>query len=147
MSVLVVGAGPTGLTLACGLLEAGVPTRLVDAAPGPATTSRALGLQSRGVEVLDRLGALGTLAARGIAVAEVIVNVDRTEVARLRVGGTTTLVKRPGVVMSQAAVEASLRSRLAELGGAVEWGHEVTDLHHDGWIVGCDGAHSRVRKL
>ena len=66
MTVLVAGAGPTGLALACGLLEAGVPTRLVDAAAGPATTSRALGLQSRGVEVLDRLGALGTLPARGI---------------------------------------------------------------------------------
>ena len=66
MSVLVVGAGPTGLVLACALLEAGVPIRLIDAAPGPATTSRALGLQPRGVEVLDRLGALADLPERGL---------------------------------------------------------------------------------
>ena len=147
MSVLVVGAGPTGLALACGLLEAGVPVRLVDAAPGPATTSRALGLQPRGVEVLDRLGALGALPERGITVGGVVINVDGRQIARLRVGGTTPLVRRPGLMMSQAVIEKQLRKRLAELGGSIEWGHEITDLDHDGWIVGCDGAHSQVRKL
>jgi 4,5-epoxidase len=147
MSVLVVGAGPTGLALACGLWASGVPARVVDAAPGPATTSRALGLQPRGLEVLDRLGALGTLPERGITVRAVVINVDGREVTRLRVGGTTRLVTRPGALMSQAEIEGQLRRRLTELGGAVEWGHEVTDLDHDGWIVGCDGAHSRVRKL
>jgi 4,5-epoxidase len=147
MSVLVVGAGPTGLTLACGLLSAGVPTRLVDTAPGPATTSRALGLQPRGVEVLDRLGALGDLPDRGITIRAVVVNVDGQEITRLRIGGTTRLVKRPGLMMSQAEVEGALRRRLAELGGEIEWGHEVAELEGDGWIVGCDGAHSRVRKL
>lgn len=57
--VLVVGAGPTGLTLACGLAAAGIDVRIVDAAAGPAGTSRALALQPRGVEVLHRLAALG----------------------------------------------------------------------------------------
>ena len=53
--VIVVGAGPTGLTLACGLQAAGVDVWVLDKASGPAVTSRALGLQPRGVEVLDRL--------------------------------------------------------------------------------------------
>ena len=145
MSVLVVGAGPTGLAMACGLLQGGAQVRIVDAAPGPATTSRALGLQPRGVEVLDRLGALGDLPDRGVQVREVVINVGGREITRLRIGGVTRLVTRPGVMMSQAEVEAQLRRRLAELGGRVEWGHEVTTLDHDGWIVGCDGAHSRVR--
>jgi 4,5-epoxidase len=148
MSVLVVGAGPTGLTLAGGLLAAGVPVRLVDAAPGPATTSRALGLQPRGVEVLNRLGALGDLPERGIEVTGVVINVDGRQVARLRVGGTTPLVTRPGVMMSQAVIEGALRRRLAELGGTIEWGHRIDDLDQAAdWIVGCDGAHSSVRKL
>ncbi|HEU4346254.1 MAG TPA: FAD-dependent monooxygenase [Actinoplanes sp.] len=147
MTVLVVGAGPTGLALACGLLQGGADVRIVDAAAGPATTSRALGLQPRGIEVMDRLGALGELPDRGVTVREVVINVDGTELTRLRVGGVTKLVTRPGVMMSQAEVEGQFRRRLAELGGAVEWNHEVTDLRHDGWIVGCDGAHSRVRKL
>ena len=146
MSVLVVGAGPTGLVLACGLLEAGVPVRLVDAAPGPATTSRALGLQPRGVEVLDRLGALADLPERGLPLRAVVISVDGVEITRLRVGGRTKLVSRPGVVISQAEIEGALRHRLADLGGRVEWNTALTDLPASGWVVGCDGAHSRVRK-
>uniref|UniRef100_UPI0039BFAB8B FAD-dependent monooxygenase n=1 Tax=Lentzea alba TaxID=2714351 RepID=UPI0039BFAB8B len=46
--VIIAGAGPTGLALACGLRQFGVDVRIVDAAEGPATTSRALGLQPRG---------------------------------------------------------------------------------------------------
>ncbi len=146
MSVLVVGAGPTGLVLACGLLEAGVQVRLIDAAPGPATTSRALGLQPRGVEVIDRLGALADLPERGLPVRAVVIHVDGAEITRLRVGVRTKLVDRPGVVMSQAEIEGALRHRLAELGGQVEWNTPLTDLPPTGWVVGCDGAHSRVRK-
>ncbi|HYZ66314.1 MAG TPA: FAD-dependent monooxygenase [Mycobacterium sp.] len=63
--VIVAGAGPTGLALACGLQAAGIDVRVLDKAAGPATTSWALGLQPRGVEVLDRLGALGDLPDRG----------------------------------------------------------------------------------
>lgn len=56
--VLVAGAGPTGLTRACGLLASGVTVRVVDKAAAPAGTSRALGLQPRGIGVMERLGAL-----------------------------------------------------------------------------------------
>ncbi len=45
--VLVVGAGPTGLTLACQLRRLGVDLRIVDKNPGPSTTSKAIGLQYR----------------------------------------------------------------------------------------------------
>ena len=147
-SVLVVGAGPTGLTLACGLLSHGIAVRVVDAAAGPAVTSRALGLQPRGQEVLDRLGALAELPARSIAMRRVVVHVGGREIATLPVGMPTRRVPRPGLVVSQAEIEDELRRRLDELGGTVEWGVGVTDL--DGveadWIVGCDGAHSAVRK-
>jgi len=44
MTVLVVGAGPTGLALACGLLEGGGQVRIVDAAPGPAGSPVAIAL-------------------------------------------------------------------------------------------------------
>lgn len=160
-TVVVAGAGPTGLALACGLRAGGVPVRVVDKAPGPAVTSRALGLQPRGSEVLDRLGALGDLPQRSVPIRQVITHVDGKPMARLKIGRRTKLVTRLGLLMSQAEVEARLRHRLAGLGREVEWGREVltTDQDADGvtirladgpmradWLVGCDGAHSQVRK-
>lgn len=159
--LLVVGAGTTGLTLACALLSSGVPVRVLDAAEGPATTSRALGLQPRGAEVLERVGALGDLPERSIGIRRVVVNLNGREAAVLRVGQPTRLVRRPGLLVSQAEIEAGLRSRLADLGGKVEWGTRVHGVRQDrdsvllgssggevraAWVVGCDGAHSAVRK-
>ncbi|NLU75260.1 hypothetical protein HCC61_21765 [Streptomyces sp. HNM0575] len=160
-AVIVAGAGPTGLTLACGLRAAGIPVRVVDRAKEPAHTSRALGLQPRGSEVLDRLGALEDLPENSIPIRQVITHVDGRAVARLRVGRPTKLVTRPGLLISQAEVEARLRRRLLALGVEVEWGREVFTAEQDSdgvtvgvadghmrgqWLVGCDGAHSRVRR-
>src|SRR5215217_8545837 len=161
--VIIVGAGPTGLTLACWLQAAGVGVRVLDGAAGPALTSRALGLQPRGVEVLDRIGALGNLPDRGLPINRVVVSVEGTELASLRVGQAMQRLHGPaGLLMSQADIEAALRDRLATLGGTVEWGRRVSGLEarsdamtaqlDDGtairasWIVGADGAHSIVRK-
>jgi 2-polyprenyl-6-methoxyphenol hydroxylase-like FAD-dependent oxidoreductase len=161
--VVVVGAGPTGLTLACGLREAGVAVRVLDGAAGPAVTSRALGLQPRGVEVLDRLGALGDLPERALPIREVVITVEGRELARLQVGlSMERLGGRTGLIISQAEIEAALRDRLAELGGIVDWDQRVTGLDaradgvsvrlddgdelDAGWVVGADGAHSIVRK-
>ena len=161
--VLIVGAGPTGLTLACGLLANGVAARVIDKADEPAGTSRALGLQPRGIEVVERVGALNGLPQRALQVEEIVVHINGKQAARVRVGQRTSLVKRPGLVISQADVEAELRRRVSELGGRIEWGCEVAAAEQDsrgvtvgladgdwgraGWLVGCDGAHSRVRQL
>ncbi|QPP06033.1 hypothetical protein G4Z16_06045 [Streptomyces bathyalis] len=160
-TVIVAGAGPTGLTLACGLAAAGVPVRVIDSAQEPAKTSRALGLQPRGSEVLDRLGALEDLPESSIHIRQVITHVDGRPVARLKVGNPTRLVTRPGLLISQSEVEARLRRRLHALGVEVEWGQELITAAQDAegvtveaaggpvraqWLVGCDGAHSRVRR-
>ncbi|MGQ0573788.1 MAG: FAD-dependent oxidoreductase [Pseudonocardia sp.] len=161
MDVVIVGAGPTGLATACGLRAAGVDVLVVDKAPSPASTSRALGLQPRGAEVLDRLGALGELPGRCLPIRQVVVSVDSRELSRLRVGMTTPLVKRPGLLVAQTEIEDALRRRFAELGGRVEWGRAVSGLEPDStgvtlhtaagalradWVVGADGAHSAVRR-
>jgi 2-polyprenyl-6-methoxyphenol hydroxylase-like FAD-dependent oxidoreductase len=161
--VVVVGSGPTGLALACALQAAGVAVRILDGAASPAVTSRALGLQPRGVEVLDRLGALGDLPDRGLAIRNVVITVNGRELARLRVGQSMQrLGGQTALLMSQADIEAALRDRLAALDGSVEWDRRVADViagadgvvlrlgNGDevpaGWVVGADGAHSVVRK-
>ena len=160
--VLIVGAGPTGLAVACGLLAAGVDVVIADAADGPVRTSRALGVQPRGVEVLDRLGALADLPERSVHMAGTVIHVHGREKMRLRVPPGEVLGGRSALIISQAEIEAQLRTRLAELGGSIEWGREVTGArqHPDGvtasfgdcatarydWLVGGDGAGSRVRK-
>jgi 2-polyprenyl-6-methoxyphenol hydroxylase-like FAD-dependent oxidoreductase len=161
--VIVVGAGPTGLTLACGLRAAGVDLRVLDKAAQPAVTSRGLGLQPRGVEVLDRLGALGDLPDRGLAIRNVVITVNGRELARLRVGQSMQrLGGRTALLMSQADIEATMRDRLAALGGSVEWDRRVAeviagadgvelrlgngDVVRAAWVIGADGAHSVVRK-
>ncbi|MFF7361733.1 FAD-dependent monooxygenase [Streptomyces sp. NPDC008125] len=161
-TVLVVGAGPTGLALACGLAAARVPVRVIDRREGPSTASRALGLQPRGAEVLDRLGALGELPERSVHAAEFVTYVNGKRLIRLRVGAHATLVNRPVLINSQAEVEAQLRRRLCVLGVDVEWGRDLVgadqvaegvtvqlndEVIHSEWLVGCDGAHSRVREL
>jgi len=55
-TVLIVGAGPTGLMLACELARRGVSFRLIEAAAGPQRGSRGKGLQPRTLEILDDLG-------------------------------------------------------------------------------------------
>ncbi|MQA83819.1 MAG: FAD-dependent oxidoreductase [Streptosporangiales bacterium] len=163
--VLVVGAGPTGLALACSLLQHGVPVRVVDKAPGPATTSRANILHGRGVEVLNRLGALGDLPQRSIEPIKLATYVNGRPLITLDLldlFNVTGAQYRP-MYVSQAEIEAGLRGRLAELGGAVEWDSPLVEAEQDdsgvtatlgkeqtaraGWLVGCDGARSTVRKL
>jgi 2-polyprenyl-6-methoxyphenol hydroxylase-like FAD-dependent oxidoreductase len=161
--VLVVGAGPSGLATACGLLMQGVRVRVVDKASAPATTSRANFVHARGSEVLDRLGALGDLPARSVRAMTITTYLGDKPVMRIRFGEPGMRTAAPPMVTSQATVEAALRDRLAELGGDIEWGTPLVDIHqHEGgvavvlgsgeelrvgWVVGCDGAASTTRHL
>ena len=63
--VLVVGAGPTGLTLACDLARRGVAVRIIDQAPQFPSGSRGKGLSPRSLEVLDDLGVIDRIQASG----------------------------------------------------------------------------------
>jgi 2-polyprenyl-6-methoxyphenol hydroxylase-like FAD-dependent oxidoreductase len=159
--VLVIGAGPAGLGLACGLLQQGIQVRVVDKAGGPATTSRANFVHARGSEVLDRLGALSDLPARSVRAMQITTYLGDKPIMRIRFGDPGLQTAAPPMVISQAAVEAALRARLAELGGTIEWGTPLVDLRQDGsgvvatvgdeevraaWLVGCDGAGSATRR-
>src|SRR3954468_22694653 len=65
IELLIVGAGPTGLTLACELARRGVAHRLVERSPRPFDGSRGKGLQPRTLEVFDDLGLVDRVLAAG----------------------------------------------------------------------------------
>lgn len=160
--VLVIGAGPTGLTLACDLARRGVSVRLVERAGRPPVGSRGKGLSPRSLEVLDDLGVIAEILAAGrthlphrkYRGAEVIAEVD-PEAGREPTDRTPYPV---GLLIAQFRVEEILRRRLRDLGGTVETGTDVTGLTGavantaDGrhlaarLVVGCDGGRSTVRR-
>ena len=166
--VLIAGAGPTGLMLACELARRGVPFRLVDGKRGPTRESRALVVQARTLELWQALGiADGAVAAGGRTAAGNLYVGPRRVPRRPRADIGTGLTPFPFVlVLEQSRNEELLGDRLRELGGVVEWQTTLADFdagpdgvqavlrHADGreervaarWLVGCDGAKSRVRE-
>jgi 4,5-epoxidase len=165
-NVLIVGAGPTGLALACDLRSRGIDVAIIDKAAAPATTSRALGLHPRGVEILARLGALGDLPEAAVHARAINVCVGERRLTRIEMARRPDGVTPGLLVIGQAEIEARLRGRLGTLGCEVMWGAELDGIERRDtaidatvrskagealldadWLVGCDGAHSRVRKL
>ena len=168
LAVLIVGAGPTGLTLACELARRGVSFRLIEAVPGPQPGSRGKGIQPRTLEVFDDLGIVDRVMDNGrMAMPMRSTAPDGT----VRMVGTETLGDRPDIPYSATLitpewrVEEALRLRLMELGGTVEFGTALKSFEQSDesvaasvekvgkvetinarWLVGCDGGHSLVRK-
>jgi 2-polyprenyl-6-methoxyphenol hydroxylase-like FAD-dependent oxidoreductase len=163
--VLVAGAGPTGLTLACDLARRGVAVRIIDRAQEFPGGSRGKGLSPRSLEVFDDLAVIDRMLASGITHmphrkyqgAEVITEID-PEAGR---APTPDIPYPTGLMVPQWRVEQILRERLADFGVAVELGAELRGFsqHADGvtatigeaqiqarYLVGCDGGRSTVRK-
>src|SRR6202140_4568130 len=82
--VLIVGAGPVGLTAALTLARLHVPCRLIDASPHAAAESRALGIQARTLEVAERLGAADRLIAEGTVGQGARLYIDGREKVHIR---------------------------------------------------------------
>src|SRR5665213_4400810 len=81
--VLVVGAGPTGLVLALWLSHLGVRPRLIDKAAGPGTTSRALAVQARTLELYAQVDLTETVLEQGLKVPAINLWVNAERAARV----------------------------------------------------------------
>src|SRR5579862_127088 len=168
IDVLIAGAGPTGLVLALWLTRLGVRTRIVDKTAEPGTTSRALAVQARTLELYRQLGLADAVVARGRKMAAINLWVAGTQRAHAVFGDMgADLSPFPfALIYPQDEHERLLIDRLADAGVHVERQTEVTTFEeHDkgvrarlkradgaeticeaGYIAGCDGARSTIRE-
>jgi 2-polyprenyl-6-methoxyphenol hydroxylase-like FAD-dependent oxidoreductase len=164
-AALVVGAGPVGLTLAAHLHHHGLACRLIDRAPAPSDKSKALVLWGRSLEMLDDLGIAGDFVQAGRFLNASRIYGDSRLLVRIPFTPENTEYPRP-LMLAQSETERLLTEHLQRVGVTVERPVELTTFsdhgdhvvatlrHADGrdesircdWLLGCDGAHSTVRK-
>jgi 2-polyprenyl-6-methoxyphenol hydroxylase-like FAD-dependent oxidoreductase len=159
--VLVVGAGPSGLTLAASLVKRGVATTVVDRQAAGANTSRAAVVNARTLEVLDELDVSRRLVKEGVQAPRFTIRDGRRTL--IPVDFSVLPTDYPySLMVPQATTERLLLDRLTELGGSVirrkvlasvsQDARGVTATFEDGdvirarYVVGADGIHSTVRE-
>ncbi|MBV6701299.1 FAD-dependent monooxygenase [Kitasatospora aureofaciens] len=162
--VLIVGAGPAGLTLAAGLTQLGVDHVLIERADSVQPGAKAAFVQPRALEYLDRVGVADRLVAAGIRGHHFSVH----DGARTLLRGSYDNLDTPFPMMllvSQQTTEEHLNRRLTELGGMVHRRHKLITFSPDfpgvtaavaapdgsvravyaRYLIGADGVYSRVR--
>jgi 2-polyprenyl-6-methoxyphenol hydroxylase-like FAD-dependent oxidoreductase len=165
VDVLVVGAGPVGMTLALGLTSLGLDVRIIDRAPHTKHQARAGIVWPRAAEVLDDLGAGPQLEKMANLLRSVDLYASGRHLGALDMGHIDSRYPLP-MVIEQHETERLLAQTLAEKDVLVEWNHELVGLRssQDGvkailrspdgeqtaieaaWVVGCEGTRSRVRE-
>src|SRR4028119_929752 len=171
VDVLIVGAGPTGLTLAYQLRRLGVSFRIIDKSPAPSTTSKAIGLQYRVSEVLTWMGLFDRFLARGVMGTGVNFYASGEQILHLKLdrlyGMSGSGAFEPkSLVVPQSVTEALLIKALGERGVDVERGVTLVEFTQDDenvtscvrrddggeervesrYLVSCEGPHSLIRK-
>jgi 2-polyprenyl-6-methoxyphenol hydroxylase-like FAD-dependent oxidoreductase len=166
--VLIIGAGPTGLVLALWLTRLGVRVRIVDKAAEPGTTSRAVAVQARTLELYRQVDLSSAVVEASVKVAAANLWVGGANAARLPLGrmGEGLSPFPYALTYPQDAHERLLIERLNALGVKVERRTELVrfDQHPEGvqavlkrpdgseevckadYLAGCDGANSTVRE-
>jgi 2-polyprenyl-6-methoxyphenol hydroxylase-like FAD-dependent oxidoreductase len=164
--VLIVGAGPVGLTMASELARYGLSVRVIDKNAERTDKSKALVLWPRTLELMDRMGTRCTqrFIGAGLQVAGANILSGRKEIARIEV----TQIDSPHnfvLMIPQSDTERLMEEHLATFGLKAERqvelkqfqasakGVSCTLVHSDAreetaeasWLIGCDGAHSTVR--
>lgn len=166
--VLVVGAGPTGLALALWLTHQGVRVRIVDKTPEPSTTSRALGVHARTLELYRQIGLADAAVAAGVRTTGINFWVKGARMAHVPLGDLGQgLSPFPFVLIyPQDEHERLLAQRLSAAGVTVDRQCELVGFEQDAngvravlrradgseeycatsYVAGCDGARSIVRE-
>ena len=167
--ILIIGAGPTGLTAAMELSRFGLPVRLIEKAKEPSTTSRAIGVQARTLELMQQRGLADEMVRLGNPAPGASVYGGGKRVVRMDYGHIDSRYAYT-LFLSQAETERILREAVGRHGVTIERGVELVGLsqdpmshdpapvkatlrHPDGrleetqapWLISAEGAHSVVR--
>lgn len=166
--VLIVGAGPTGLVLALWLTKIGVPVRLIDKSEATPSTSRALVVQARTLEFYRQMGIDQVAEERGIDFNAANLWLQGKQAGRIPLNdlGAAVSPHPSALILPQDQHEQLLIEQLDTLGVHVERNTELLSFeftdrsvmarlrnalskeesYETPYLVGCDGAHSVVRK-
>ncbi len=164
VDVLVVGAGPVGLTTAIALRRLDLQVRIVDKAPGTNREPRADVLFPRAGEALGALGVGKTLQQNSYEMQGANIYGEGRHLGSFTVGRLESQYPR-AMTIEQHDIERLLAEELVRLGVSVEWRTKATDIrmHKNrvemtlrlptgdtqeiiaAWVVGCDGARSMIR--
>jgi 2-polyprenyl-6-methoxyphenol hydroxylase-like FAD-dependent oxidoreductase len=165
--VLIIGAGPTGLVLALWLTRLGVGVRIIDKTSEPGTTSRAVAVQARTLELYRQLGIADAVVERGRKMVAANLWTAGKRAAHVRFGdmGAGLSPYPYALIFPQDEHEQLLIAQLAKAGVDVERQTELVDFEDAGsvrarlkrpdgsqetitaaYIAGCDGTHSAVRQ-
>jgi 2-polyprenyl-6-methoxyphenol hydroxylase-like FAD-dependent oxidoreductase len=159
--VLVIGAGPSGLTLAASLVKRGIRTTIVDRQAAGANTSRAAVVNARSLEVLEDLDVARRLVKEGVQAPLFSIR-DRGRTL-IPIDFSSLPTDYPySLMVPQSTTEQLLLDRLVELGGSVLRPKTMTSIEQDAdgvtasfddgdvirarYAVGADGIHSTVRE-
>jgi 2-polyprenyl-6-methoxyphenol hydroxylase-like FAD-dependent oxidoreductase len=155
--VIVVGAGPTGLALACELALAGVRCRVLERRAEEPNITRAFAVHARTLELLDARGMADDVLQRGVRIDSVAPVPGASLELEILDSRYPMLLIAP-----QSATERVLQARASRLGVEIVRGVEVVGLSEDAdgvtlettgaaerarYVVGCDGSRSAVRRL
>lgn len=163
--VLIVGAGPVGLSAALFLSHLGVPVRVIDENEGPTELSKALVLWRRSLLVLDPVVRWQEMVARGLVASGARMNRNGRPLATLDFAAPPSEHALPtGLLISQCTIERLMLQELAAKGVEVERrtrlesftndgqmvactiaGSRGSEAFHTPYLLGCDGGHSTVR--
>jgi 2-polyprenyl-6-methoxyphenol hydroxylase-like FAD-dependent oxidoreductase len=166
VDALVIGAGPTGLMMAAELARHGLSCRIIDKSLIPSDKSKALAIQSRTLEILDQIGVIKKFLEEGLKVVAFSPSSKGKVITTISFKNLNTTY--PFILsIEQSRTETLLTEHLATFKVQVERGKELIAFSQNenevravvrnvqngeeetittSWMIGCDGAHSLVRK-